>query len=85
MGNGVDHYVEYGCCKDSLSVDLGKMWLSLSAQTHLPLDILTADLLAKGRVLCQNAEGEKTKFCIMRDSRRAIRMVEQIGCQREEA
>lgn len=60
------------------------MWRSLSTKPHLPFDVLTAELLTEGRILSENPECKKTEFCVMRDPRRAIRMVKQVGCQREE-
>lgn len=85
VGDGIDHNIEYDRGKNPVSTDQRKMWLSLSAQAHLSLDFLAADLLAKRRVLCEDTEGEETKLCVMRHSRRAICMVEQVGRQREEA
>lgn len=84
MRNGVDHDVEYDRRQDALARDKREIWLPLPAQPDSALVVIAAYPLAQDRVFDQDPESEQVQLCVLCDPVRPVRMLKQIGCQRQE-
>jgi hypothetical protein len=57
----------------------------LTAQADGPLAFVAANKFAEARVFEEDSEREEVEFCVVRDTGRAVGMLQEVGRKRQEA